>query len=482
MIDQELYSLIEKVVSFQAEFQNIEVKAAHEGCPSRLYDTLSAFSNQDSGGVILFGLDERKNFEAVGVYDVHDLQKRVNEQCKQMVPLVRPIFTVVDYQGHPVVSAEIPSVDIGERPCYYSGVGRIRGSYVRVGDSDEPMSEYEIYSYEAYRKKYQDDIRLNDQCSFKSIDQNLFQAYVEKVISQKPNLARLPKEEIWELLNLVKEGTPTLTCILLFSLYPQIFYPQYTINAMLIPGNERGDALTDGTRFLANRRIEGTIPEMLQETMVFLEKHMDIRTVIRPETGERADQTEYPVTALREAVLNALIHRDYSCHTESMPIEILMFYNRIEIRSPGGLYGRVRLEQLGRMQPDTRNPVLARAMETLGYTENRYSGIPTIRRVLKEAGMPEPVFQNLRNQFCVIFYKKQVEPGISATTPERNLLEFCKIPRSRKEIADYLGIKTIFYASKTYIEPLLKTGALSMTKPEKPRSKDQKYYTSLHHK
>lgn len=482
MIDQELYSLIEKVVSFQAEFQNIEVKAAHEGCPSRLYDTLSAFSNQDSGGVILFGVDERKNFEAVGVYDVHDLQKRVNEQCKQMVPLVRPIFTVVDYQGRPVVSAEIPSVDIGERPCYYSGVGRIRGSYVRVGDSDEPMSEYEIYSYEAYRKKYQDDIRLNDQCSFKAIDQNLFQSYVEKVISQKPNLARLPKEEIWELLNLVKEGTPTLTCILLFSLYPQIFYPQYTINAMLIPGNERGDALTDGTRFLANRRIEGTIPEMLQETMVFLEKHMDIRTVIRPETGERADQTEYPVTALREAVLNALIHRDYSCHTESMPIEILMFYNRIEIRSPGGLYGRVRLEQLGRMQPDTRNPVLARAMETLGYTENRYSGIPTIRRVLKEAGMPEPVFQNLRNQFCVIFYKKQVEPEISVPTPERDLLEFCKIPRSRKEIADYLGIKTVFYASKTYIEPLLKTGALSMTKPEKPRSKDQKYYTSLHHK
>lgn len=482
MIDQELYSLIEKVVSFQAEFQNIEVKAAHEGCPSRLYDTLSAFSNQDSGGVILFGVDGRKNFEAVGVYDVHDLQKRVNEQCKQMVPLVRPIFTVVDYQGHPVVSAEIPSVDIGERPCYYSGVGRIRGSYVRAGDSDEPMSEYEIYSYEAYRKKYQDDIRLNDQCSFKSIDQNLFQAYVEKVISQKPNLARLPKEEIWELLNLVKEGTPTLTCILLFSLYPQIFYPQYTINAMLIPGNERGDALTDGTRFLANRRIEGTIPEMLQETMVFLEKHMDIRTVIRPETGERADQTEYPVTALREAVLNALIHRDYSCHTESMPIEILMFYNRIEIRSPGGLYGRVRLEQLGRMQPDTRNPVLARAMETLGYTENRYSGIPTIRRVLKEAGMPEPVFQNLRNQFCVIFYKKQVEPEISVPTPERDLLEFCRTPRSRKEIADYLGIKTVFYASKTYIEPLLKTGALSMTKPEKPRSKDQKYYTSLHHK
>ena len=74
------------------------------------------------------------------------------------------------------------------------------------------------------------------------------------------------------------------------------------------------------------------------------------------------------------------MHRDYSIYTEGMPIQILMFDDRIEIRNPGGLYGRITADQLGKMQPDTRNPVLVTELEALGITENRYSGIPTIRR------------------------------------------------------------------------------------------------------
>ena len=156
MIEVELLELIEKVKAMKTEFQTVECKAANAGCPKRLYDTISAFSNQDSGGVILFGIDENKGYEAVGVYDAQDLQKKVTEQCKQMQPVVRPVFTAVRAGNGIVVSAEIPGIDVSERPCYYSGVGRIKGSFVRSGDSDEPMSDYEIYSYEAFRKKYQD--------------------------------------------------------------------------------------------------------------------------------------------------------------------------------------------------------------------------------------------------------------------------------------------------------------------------------------
>lgn len=81
MIELELQELVRKVQGMKAESQTIEVKTAHQGCPQRLYDTLSSFSNQDSGGIILFGLDEARQFEVVGVYDVQDLQKKVNEQC-----------------------------------------------------------------------------------------------------------------------------------------------------------------------------------------------------------------------------------------------------------------------------------------------------------------------------------------------------------------------------------------------------------------
>ncbi len=152
MTELELREFVRKVQKMKCEMQTLELKTAGEGCPKRLYDTLSSFSNQDMGGIILFGIDEKEDYRIAGVYDMQDLQKKVNEQCKQMVPLVRPVFTSVMIEDKSVVSAEIPGIDITERPCYYGGVGRTKGSYVRAGDSDEPMSDYEIYSYEAFRK------------------------------------------------------------------------------------------------------------------------------------------------------------------------------------------------------------------------------------------------------------------------------------------------------------------------------------------
>lgn len=69
-----------------------------------------------------------------------------------MEPIVRPLLTVAEKDGKYFVSAEIPGVDLAERPVFYKGRGRLKGSYTRVGDSDEPMTEYEVYSYEAYRR------------------------------------------------------------------------------------------------------------------------------------------------------------------------------------------------------------------------------------------------------------------------------------------------------------------------------------------
>lgn len=484
MIETDLAELIEKVRTMKAESQTIELKAAHQGCPKKLYDTLSAFSNQDMGGILLFGIDEELGFEVVGVYDVQDLQKKVNEQCKQMVPVVRPVFTAVGLPEGTVVSAEIPGIDLTERPCYYGGVGRMRGSYVRAGDSDEPMSDYEIYSYEAYRKKYQDDVRINERADLSAIDLEKMKAYVDLIKENNPRLGSLPQKDIERFLNMVIDEKPTLACTMLFSVYPQMFYPQYTVNAMVVPGYEKGEAAEDGSRFIDNKRIEGTLLDLLEDTMKFVKKNMRVRTVIEKETGKRADKTEYPLVAVREAVLNSLVHRDYSIHTEAMPIEVIMYKDRLEIRNPGGLYGRLTLDKLGKVQPDTRNPVLARAMETLGITENRYSGIPTIQRELRNAGMREAVFSDSRNEFAVTFYNKEeqqelrnIDMVILSEGEVQGIVEFCRTPKSRNEIARYLGIKTIYYMMAHYVNPLLETGQLKMIMPEKPRSKNQKYYS-----
>lgn len=166
MITEELLEKLNKIQKLKCETQTLELKAAEKGCPQKLYDTLSSFSNQDDGGIIVFGVDEKQNFDECGVYDPQDIQKKINEQCLQMEPIVRPVLTVAEKNGKFFVSAEIPGMDIADRPCYYRGKGRLKGAYVRVGDSDEPMTEYEVYSYEAFRKKYQDDIRTVPRASF----------------------------------------------------------------------------------------------------------------------------------------------------------------------------------------------------------------------------------------------------------------------------------------------------------------------------
>ncbi|MFR6024197.1 MAG: helix-turn-helix domain-containing protein [Oscillospiraceae bacterium] len=94
MLPVELEALVRDVVSQKCEMQNVELKRAGQGTPERLYDTLSSFSNQSGGGVIIFGVDEKDGFSITGVYDAQDLQAKVTAQALQMEPVVRLVFTV----------------------------------------------------------------------------------------------------------------------------------------------------------------------------------------------------------------------------------------------------------------------------------------------------------------------------------------------------------------------------------------------------
>jgi ATP-dependent DNA helicase RecG len=469
-----LVELVRTVQSYKAEMQHVEVKAAHQGSPKRLFDTLSGFANQRGGGILLFGLEEETGFRVVGVYDPQDLQTKVNEQCKQMSPVLRPLFTMATVDGAVVVSAEIPEVEIVDRPCFYQGAGRLRGAYVRVGSSDEPMTEYEVYAYESYRLKRQDEVRPVERAKVSDLDTDALEEYLIRLRSGKPNLSRMGREALLELMRITIEGVPTLAAVLLFSPYPQAFFPQFTITAVVVPGTEIGEVDGDGARFVDNRRLDGPLPQMLEEADSFVLRNMTVRTLIDG-NGRRTDVPEYPHKAVREAILNALVHRDYGVHAEGTPVRILFFHDRLEIRSPGGLYGKMTLEQLGRAHADSRNPLLANMLETLKLVENRYSGIPTLRREMKEAGLPAPVFLEERGSFCVILYNRnslQSKPGTE------ELLDFCRTPRSREEIADHLGLKSAYYAVRTVLRPLVDMGRLRMTHPDKPGSHNQRFVSS----
>ena len=476
MLESELIKLIEDIQLKRTESNYIEVKSARNGCP-KIFDTLSSFSNQQNGGTIIFGVDENDDYNVCGVYDAADLHKKIMEQSLQMEPVVRPLCTVAVVDGKTVVSAEIQEMDNFHKPCFYKGAGRLRGSYVRVADGDRLMTEYEVYSYEAFKQDIHDELRTNDRAEMTDINTDEYQLYLLELKKNKPHLAKLEEKEINRLQGFVVDNKPTVAALMLFSVYPQAYFPQLCITAVSVPGKEMSATGSVGERFIDNKRIEGSITQMLNDALIFVRKNMKVKTIIDSETGMRNDRTEYPVIAVRELVLNALIHRDYSIHTESAPITITMYSDRMEIENPGGLYGRMTLDSLGFVSADTRNPYIAGALEIMGETENRYSGIPTIRSAMKNAGLPQPVFVNNRGVFKAILYNEIVSEKGNSDLASR-ILDFCSVPRSRKELEEkFKDDITIAYLMSKHMKPLIAKNKIALTKPESPKSKDQKYFT-----
>ena len=489
MLPVELEQLVRDIVRQRCERQNIELKRAAKGTPERLYDTLSSFSNQTGGGIILFGIDEKNDFALTGVYDAQDLQTQITNQALQMQPVVRPLFTVAEIDGKTIVSAEISECDLFEKPCFYQGAGRMRGAYVRVGDADLPMTEYEIYSYEVFKRKIQDELRVVERADSGDFNSDTLDEYFIHVKKKKPNLASQPKEKILKLQGLLDNQKPTVAGLMLLGEYPQAYFPQLSIIAMVVGGTEIGQLGEQGERFIDDQRIEGSIPQMLESAVAFVRRNSRNATII-DETGKRVDRTEYPMMAVREIILNALVHRDYSIHTENSPIRVILYQDRLEVENPGGLYGRITLDDLGKMAADTRNPFLAGGLEVLLGTENRFSGIPTVMQEMKKAGLPPAVFTNRRGTFKVTLYNQQKQaedaamavaeaetPYLVAKLPAstRKILAYCQQPRSRSEIAAHLQQENPYYVARRYIKPLVEQGMLELTMPESPRSKNQRY-------
>jgi ATP-dependent DNA helicase RecG len=143
------------------------------------------------------------------------------------------------------------------------------------------------------------------------------------------------------------------------------------------------------------------------------------------------------------------------------------------------LYGRLTLDELGKVGADTRNPAIAAALEILIDTENRFSGIPTIRYEMESAGLPAPVFDSSRGVFRVTLYNGKLTPKVANADRdfETQITTFCETPRTRAELSALLNVSSISYMMERYINPLLKNGKLKMTIPDKPKSRNQKYFS-----
>ena len=259
-----------------------------------------------------------------------------------MEPAIRVDILPMEYDGKNILAVKVDEIAQNKKPCYYKPKGLKNGSYTRIGDRDELMTDYEIYALQSYNDHIFEDTRPNKRATISDLDQDELNKYIDKLKLDKPNFSKNSFDKCLKICGIIDNNDnriyPTLAGTLIFGEYPQSFFPQLFVACVVVPGVELGDVGEHGERFLDNKRIEGTIEEMLEETMNFLQRNMKISVII-DFNGKRINRTEYPMKALREAVANALIHRDYSTQTENAYISVYMYNDRIEILNPGALYG-----------------------------------------------------------------------------------------------------------------------------------------------
>ncbi len=218
--------------------------------------------------------------------------------------------------------------------------------------------------------------------------------------------------------------------------------------------------------------IEGSIINQVDETVEFIKKNMHVRFEI---TGEpqRKEIWDYPLPALREAVVNAICHRDYG---DGSDIQIKIFENELQVWSPGFLPFGVTVEDL--LDPEhtskPRNKLIAQIFYDLGLIERYGSGIQRILEACREAGLPQPLLENFSGGFRIKFtvprpITPQVTPQVMA------LVENLKGEASRDELMEKLSLKDREHFRKTYLVPSLDMGLIRMTIPDKPQSSKQRY-------
>lgn len=407
MTDDDLHALIAEVRRTKSELDTVEVKAAKGGTP-KVHDSLSALANRTGGGTILFGIDEKQGFAVCGVHDLQPLQERLSDQAaSEMEPPIRATFSYVEIEGKTVVAMEIPEAAYNQKPCYKKSEGWQDGAYICVGGTDRRMTQYEVHGYLSARNPPRDDCQPVLDATADDLDLPRVEHYFAQVRATKPHAAYFSAtyEALLERFRLAVhvDGVlrPTLTGLLVFGDEPDRFERQLVITFLHYYGTSEEEKTPRGERFLNNRKFAGPIPAMVEDTI----RHIlaSIRKGSRIGTVFREDVPEYPEEAIREAVINAVAHRDYSAYTRGSYIQIRLFADRLEIQSPGGLYGNVTEETLDRNQ-STRNSELMYLLEGLGIVENRGSGIRTMITAMRAARLEPPRFMDDRTSFVVTFF------------------------------------------------------------------------------
>lgn len=401
----ETTALVARLRRLGVEPSDVEVKAAAGGLPSSVVETVSAFAN-GFGGTLLLGIDEAAGFVPAAGFDAAAIRDALADACaNKLEPPCRAPIEVEEFEGTLVARLDVPELDPVEKPCFVTTRGAYAGSFIRGGDGDRRLSHYEVTQLLSNRSQPTFDRDPILRATATDLDGDLVEAYLARVRRRSPAFRTTERNGLLVQLGVLAHDAdgvlrPTIAGLVCLGKYPQEFFPQLFVSFVVLPGRRMGETAPDGRRFLDNETIVGPIPTMVADVVAMAIRNMRVGAIV---VGiGREDRYDYPLDVIRELVVNALMHRDYSPEARGAQVQVELYPDRLVVRSPGGLFGPITIADLGSAEHSStsRNQTLAALLADVelpgsrGETlcENRGSGLLSVMEELRRVGMSPPEF------------------------------------------------------------------------------------------
>lgn len=447
-----------------------------------LIKTIVAFANT-AGGLLVIGVDDDKTI--IGVDDPLDVEEKLTSLiADNIAPFLLPTIKIVTHQEKSLVLIEVPFLaPMG--PFYLKQLGKEKGVMVRLGSSSREASTEMIQELKRLHHSQGFDALPCPQASYDDLDQALLKELFVR------NDQTVTQAKLMTLKILVPYGdkiVPSNAGVILFAkeaVREQLF-PMAYVSCARFAGIKKVDFL--------DRLDIGRIIQAVDAVPAFIRRNTRMGAIIKD--IKREDVPEYPTVAVREGLLNALMHADYSYM--NMRIFVSIFDDRLEIRSPGCLLPGMTIASIKEGVSMPRNLVIARIFQMLGWVEQFGTGYMRIMSACEAHQYPLPEWREVAPYMDIVF-KPLVMEGIHDLSPkdqvgtqsapsqhpvgtqsapsqnDTELLKLCYAPKSISELMSEMSWKDRTKFRRRFLMPMVEQGLLEMTIPDKPNSRLQKY-------
>ena len=389
-MSENLLELVKKGESEEVEFKKSTAQL------DRALKSVCSFLNH-KGGKVYFGISKGK---IVGQEVSEQTLKSISQKIRQRIkPEISPEIKILEIEGKTIIEVKIKEGD--NKPYYLDGI-----AYKRVGTENVVVPSEELERIILEKRKRYFDSEICEEASLEDIDDEkvrwfLRKAKVERDLDVDENT---PVEEALRRLKLIKDGKLTNSAVLLFGRKLKDLFIQAEVRCARFKGTKAIKPFIDMKVF------SGDIIDQVDKALNFVLEHIPMAAWLVPGEIERREKYEYPPDAVKEAIVNAIVHRDYS---STGNVQVRVFDDRIEIWNPGRLPEGWTVEKLKEEHDSIpKNPLIANQFFLIKLIEKWGTGTNDMINECINWGLPEPEFEFTGTSLVVTFRKAKLSEEI----------------------------------------------------------------------